>query len=63
MLQVYNHNKSTMHVQTASTYDQEFFLGFMSSIYAGANLSVTVGTPGNSTQFMVETSDWNYQAQ
>ena len=49
-----------MHAPTASTYGQEFFLGFMSSIYVGANLSVTIGTPGNSTRFTVETSDWNY---
>ena len=32
----------------------------MSSVYVGANLSVTVGTPGNSTRFTVETSNWNY---
>ena len=31
----------------------------MSSFY-GANLSVTVGTPGNSTRFTVETSNWSY---
>ena len=33
----------------------------MSSL-CGANLSVTVGTPGNSTQFTVETSNWNYHS-
>jgi hypothetical protein len=32
----------------------------MSTVHAGANLSVIVGTPGKSTRFTVETSDWNY---
>ena len=30
------------------------------SSFSGANLSVTVGTPGNSTRFTIETSNWSY---